>query len=100
MALDRFIYFEGDVPSYDDIRELCVLYVGESGTIELDPPRIFAVFPGECISPIYRPEKFIEVFVAQDNVDVMTRLADPSTNKLADQLANVIADKFKGKRES
>jgi hypothetical protein len=46
-----------------------------------------------------RPERFIEVYVADDNVDVMTRQADEFTNALAEGLASLIARKFKGKRE-
>lgn len=102
MALDRFIYFEdGQTPSFDEIREVCVHYVGGSGAgrIKLDPPRVFAVLPGASLSPTARPERFIEVYVDEDNVDVMTREGDEFTNAVAEGLSALICRRFCGKRD-
>jgi hypothetical protein len=100
MAIDRFINFEdGKCPSFEQVRDVCVHYIGGSGTITSEPPRVFAEVPGVSHSPLARPERFIEVYVDDNNVDVMTREGDEFTNALAEGLASLIARKFEGKRE-
>lgn len=100
MALDRFIHFDdGQTPSFEQVRDVCVHYIGGSGTITSEPPRIFAEVPGASHCPIARPERFIEVYVDDDNVDVMTRQGDEFTNALAEGLTGLICRKFQGKRE-
>lgn len=44
-------------------------------------------------------QRFIEVYIGDDYVDVITRQADDATNALADRLAELIARCWKGRLE-
>jgi len=101
MALDRFLYFPADAfPTQQQIRDVVAHYVGPSATIKEQGCRIFVEFPGDSFfAEVFRPERFIEIFVANDNVDVMTRMADPFTNCVANGIAKWICVQFNGEQE-
>lgn len=102
MSRDRFINFEpGKLPEFDQVHEVCVQFIGGSGTVELKPSVIFVEIPGVSHSPMARPERFMEIYRHTNTnvVDVVTREGDAFINALADRLADIITHQFNGFRD-
>lgn len=116
MARDRFIWFEpGKVPSPNDLdfatRDFLDALVF-SGSWNPDAKRHYFILMGEpshfARRLPYLPQKSgdyfaevrgFEVYISDDSVDVITRMADDATNALADELARIIARTWNGRLE-
>lgn len=117
MGTDRFVHFElCKVPGRGDIGTLIEDYLGdvmrskECGggrwTVSLIGP---CSFPLRRLEPEWTPSKawaeehptprWIEVYIGQDNIDVITRHQDELTMVIADGLAKLIARYWKGRLE-
>lgn len=107
MALDRFVYFKKDRRPTEKEAELVVRnYFGGCGTVEWSDDRWIVSLPGtptwvfEGIEPgtarERNAERWIEVYLGDDNVDVITRRQDEFTNALASGLAEVFARYWEG----
>ena len=115
MAADWFIYFKGDRkgkgPTKDELGSLLRNFFGEGTTrVEwvADQDRWYVDLPGKPSHPFadfldtegsHRDDKrWIEVWLdsADGTVDVMTRMQDHYTNALADTVAGLIAQYWKG----
>ena len=101
MPLDRFVYFN-NVPSQNEIIKLIKQFVGDSAQIEVKD-RIYINFGISCSSPnenrLLHPERFIEVFIHDDSIDVITRNQDEFVDCLAKRLSLLFAEHFDGKQD-
>ena len=103
MGQDRFVYWTSEErPTFEQIRHVAEDFFGLDATVRTAPPRVLAKLGGFCSEPLCRsgritdaaahrfdddtPRK-IEVYVAANHIDVITRQSDPFTNALADRLA-------------
>jgi len=115
MARDRFVYWLAGAPSIHDIQHALEDYLGEAGSIAADGFRFVAWLSGTTSHPLRRitpddtrvamfadlskqPRAF-EVCVADDHIDVITRLGDEYTNVVAEGFAALAARYWKGRRE-
>jgi hypothetical protein len=113
MALDRFVRWNGRVPSVDDIEKSLESFLGGVGEIEKiarskDMTDFIVSLPGKGSDPFdwspeamkcpNREERWIEVIVTDDYVDVLTRQMDSFTNGIAERFAADIARFWQGKR--
>lgn len=108
MALDRFVHFEmGRKPTKKQVELVVRNYFGGCGTVEWSQDRWIVSLPGkptwafEGIEVDVMPqsrndERWIEVYVGDDNVDVITRRQDEFTNALAAGLAGAFARYWDG----
>lgn len=117
MAIDRFIYWKrrGPRPSVSDVRTVLQDYLGDAASkvAVKDRTRVIAELRGDPRFPFRRMpgyegdarsselhgHRWIEVYVAADNIDVITRMADEYTNVVADGFATLAARFWEGKRE-
>ena len=114
MALDRFVRWGERVPSADDIEKSLESFLGGVGKIEKitrskDMTDFIVSLPGKGSDPfgwspeaakyLNREERWIEVVVTDDYVDVLTRQMDSFTNGIADRFAADIARFWGGKVE-
>lgn len=109
MARDRFIHFEA-ADSHRVARglvDICGQYACEYfSTLATDikwvDDRYIVTLPGICKflgkrPTDYRRERWIEIWVGDYVIDVMTRTQDDITNDIADGFARRVARKFKGR---
>ena len=118
MASDRFIHFElGKVPCREDLRKALEDYLGAFMTnIQWGGSRWTAQLmgskswpfrrlePEDCVSAkaaVIEPneDRWIEVYIAKDNIDVITRRQDWATSQLADGFARLVAQYWQGRLE-
>jgi len=115
MALDRFVYWKEDkIPTRDQIQLALEDYVRDLATeVKWDKDRFFVTLPGTCSHPLARlsdwsgvramaeekRERWFEVYVAKDSIDVMTRQMDEVTNNIAEGFAKLCARWWEGKFE-
>ena len=116
MASDRFIWFKGEhkVPSKDDVESVLKNFFGEgTATLSWGEGRFYATLPGTPSFPFRElpdalrdpfegegdRERWIEVYMDTDNIDVMTRGMDEYTNVLAEGIAGMIARYWQGELE-
>lgn len=125
MALDRFVYFEKEVPTREQVTIILEDYLHGLGEIDRDDKdRVFVKIPGAYSSPFRRineraardqkvfgpggdledPGRWFEVFFDLNdeggkNIDVITRMADEVTNVIAEGFAKLIARYFQGRLE-
>lgn len=117
MALDRFVNFGADSAPRrrDDIEALLVDYFDAAATsVSWERDRFFVHLVGKTSPALARqhdvpdwyryvePERatrWIEVWLGEDCIDVMTRNQDELTNDLAAGLARLIARFWRGKLE-
>ena len=97
MSTDRFVPFGAVVPTREQIGEALRRFIGPLGTVEWhdETHRFYATLPGEPTrawdGPLDFPDarfsavdsRQFEVFIADDNIDVITRWADDATDALA-----------------
>ena len=118
MAQDRFIYWQEQVPSAEQVGSALADYLGEFATkVTLEHDRWTAALVGMQSNPHRRVgpevdgfnigvvwdgsiERWLEVFVAENNIDVITRMADPATCALADGFTALAARIWQGRIES
>ncbi len=112
MSLDRFVYWKDRKPTKSEIRVLCEDFVGQAGTVSWSAEcgRFIVDLPGECSDPCRRvlgrqlfspgEKRWIEVFIHDDAIDIITRMQDPFTNALAERLAQEFAGFWGGRMGS
>ena len=99
MALDRIINFDRR-PSPKIVEQVVTSFFGEwPGVIKLDRTSLFVDIPGKPSNPVYREERFIEIYLGVDAINVMTRQADNLVNSIADGLAKYLANVMDGRLE-
>lgn len=117
MAADWFIDFnKGKVPPKEDLGKALEDYLGAFATnVRWDTDRWFATLVGTKTWPFRRlepedsigarsakaeesEERWIEVWLDHECVDVMTRHGDWVTNTLAGGFADLVAQYWQGKR--
>ena len=97
MAQDRFIYFS-DVPKREYLERSLRDYFQTSAKVAWKSDRFFITFDSRSEgTPIHRDERWIEVWIGSDCVDVMTREQDEFVNAIAGGLAKRIARQFSGR---
>lgn len=119
MSADRFIYFKEKRPTKEEIQFVLEDYFRDIATsIEWrqDGNRFFVNLPGKCYHPLKRVlpenmayvwkafdeeqrERWIEVYLGRDNIDVITRMQDEVTAHLADGFVKVVARWWQGRVE-
>lgn len=119
MACDRFVYWKTkDKPSREQIQLVLEDYVRDlAKSVEWDEKgsRFFVALPGMCSNPAARVtesdtirgmaaedrmnERWFEVYVGDDNIDVITRHGDWITNAIATEFARICAQFWNGKLE-
>jgi hypothetical protein len=112
MALDRFITWQDEKPTDEQLLFVLEDFLGGVGEITNDPtkeghPWWTIKLPGTPTHPLRRAfniegpmlheERWFEVYVADDHIDVMTRLGDAFTNALADKFAEVVCRAWRAK---
>lgn len=115
MALDRFVRFDGPLPTRDAMQALLEDFFGDAAThVNWDRDRFFVELCGRPTAALRRQDgvpwfyaaaleeardRWIEVWLGRDCVDVMTRNADEYTNGCAAALAQIVARWFGGWEE-
>lgn len=117
MALDRFVYWRDRRPTYDEVVRVVRNTLGYAGTIEEKNgkkglPWLCVTLPGkptnalEGIAPnlplseeMLPEERWFEVFVHDDCVDVLTRMQDEYTNAIAKSVAETLKRYWEGSDE-
>ena len=110
MGCDRFVYFEKAPSSGDVGAVLRDFFKGIATKVYFDGNRWFVDLPGTnsfafaSFEPLRASvfdgdKRWIEVFVASDNVDVITRCQDEVTNALAEGFVRCIQRYWHGESE-
>lgn len=122
MSCDRFIYFGfKSMPSEQDVQHVIEDYLGDALVgIDWGGKRWTARIDGNKSWPLRRvlavssdrervlhdtaelestEERWIEVFIGDDNIDVITRRQDEYTMAVADGLAKLMARFWRGRLE-
>lgn len=113
MALDRFVNFDKRRPTKEEVELVLRGFFGpDAATIEWDGGRFYVTLPGKNSFPfaslpdvLRNPfegedrERWIEVYVAKDQFDVITRGHDEYTNVIAKGLAKMFARYWDGELE-
>lgn len=113
MALDRFINFKEKRPTKEEVELVLGNFFGpEAAKIEWHNGRFYITLPGKNSSPYaslpdapFDPfkntnqERWIEVYVSEEQFDVITRGHDDYTNVLAAGIAKVFAQHWEGELE-
>lgn len=114
MALDRFVNFKERRPSKEEVGLVLRDFFGpDAAKIEWDNGRYFVTLPGKNSFPFASlpdalrdpfageeaRERWIEVYVAKDQFDVITRSHDEYTNVIAEGLARMFARYWDGELE-
>lgn len=122
MSCDRFIYFKmGKVPPREDVGKVLEDYLGAlltNNKWQPDRPphksgRWMAQLTGSKSWPFRRVEpaaqcpwepnttdRWIEVYIDTNNIDVITRSQDELVNNVADGFAKLVARYWQGKLDS
>jgi hypothetical protein len=114
MARDRFVYWLAEAPSIHDIQRALEDYLGAAGDIAADGFRFVAWLTGTSSHPMRRilphdtrvrafaeqasQTRAFEVIVADDHLDVITRMGDEYTNVVAEGFAAFAARYWRGRR--
>lgn len=113
MAHDRFVYWRKERPTREQLQMVLEDYVLRLGVVEWETDRFFVTLPGKCRHPLTRVtdrraveamnegprERWFEVYVGEDHIDVITRLMDQVTEDIARGFAVVVARFWDGKLE-
>lgn len=104
MALDRFVYFDR-MPHMNAIQDNLDGYLFDFGAeVKWDKDRWFVTLPGKPeidprIGARLHDERWFEVWIGEDCVDVITRQTDELTNVIAEGFARRIARKLQGRKD-
>lgn len=102
MALDRFIHFPSaaHVPTPEEVGDELKSYLQGVGRVEWGHAgaRWFATMPGPPEHTLDN-ERWFEVYIGSDNLDVITRQSDNFTNAVAAGFAERCARVFGGRLE-
>ena len=114
MALDRFVYWDEEKPSITEVVETIRCYLGGVGSIDeitqhKDAYEFYISLPGKGTHPLewkrpelaetHRPDRWIEIYMTDKYIDVITRNHDDFTNKIADGFASSFERFWQGKWE-
>lgn len=118
MAYDRFVYWNTSRrPTREQLQMVLEDYLNGIATeVKWDHDRFFAKLSGKQTHPLRRmpenevaryavmateevEERWIEVWIGNDCIDVMTRFADELTNRIADGFAQLCARFWNGRLE-
>jgi len=114
MAIDRFVRWTKEKPSFDVIYKTLEDYLGDACIgHHIDGPRITVTLMGKPSYPFrrhpgfekyaavseQREDRFFEVFVEKDKIDIITRQTDEFTNVVAEGFAVLCARCWSGKRD-
>lgn len=117
MSFDRFVYWrQGVQPTREQLQWALEDYVRDLATeVTWNGDRFMVLLPGRCSNPAARVvesellrsiaqeesehERWFEVHVGTDNVDVITRRGDWITNAIATEFAKICAQFWQGELE-
>ena len=117
MALDRFVYWKSTTrPTREQIQFALEDYVRDLATeVKWEHDRFYVVLPGMGSHPAARitesetlrlaaaedrkNERWFEVYLGDDNIDVITRHSDWITNAIATEFARICAQFWQGELE-
>jgi hypothetical protein len=107
MACDRFVYWRGEKkrPSKVAIRKALIGYIGGAGKVYWKANRFFAYPPGvpsdpfPGLGPPVQDTRWFEVYLHEDAIDVITRMADEFTMVVAEGFAALCARYWQGERD-
>lgn len=107
MALDRFVYWKDKKPTKDQVELVIKDYLDAAlSEFQWDKDRFLIVLVGQNSAPLKSvadpdmrriltsedgQERFIEVYLDNNSLDVITRRGDEFTNNVADGLARIFA---------
>lgn len=111
MALDRFVYWKERCPTFQEVQHVLEDFFNGAAEVRRSTDRWICTLPGAPQSPLHRVdrllveapdahadgERWIEVFMHEDSLDIITRMADEYTNALAEGLARIFARYWQGK---
>ncbi len=95
MAIDRFLKWKDKVPSIKEVAIILEDYLGKGAKVELQDKRIFGTVPGTPSFPFKRVvegmgkefndqnERWIEIYMDEKDIDIITRGQDEFTNNVA-----------------
>jgi len=114
MAFDRFVYWRGGTrPTLEQVQFALEDYVRDLATeVKWERNRFLVTLPGMGSHPAARisesettrlaaaeerkNERWFEVYIAPDNIDVITRRGDWITNAIATEFARICAQFWQG----
>lgn len=114
VTLDRVVRWKEQRPTAEQLQLLLEDFFNGAAELRWDQDRWFCALPGKPCEPFKRLRddvvtrdsqmgmditRWIEVWLSDESVYVMTRHADRFTNALAEELANLLAWGWKGERE-
>lgn len=118
MSSDRFVYWNDRKPTREQLQLVLEDYVrdlAESVEWDEEGSRFFVKLPGMGCHPATRiaddavmermylmdqkTERWFEVFVCDDNVDIITRHGDRITHAIATEFARICAQFWQGRLE-
>jgi hypothetical protein len=114
MSLDRFVYWNDEKPSFDDLLKILDGYLGEAARIESSKPHWIEVrlqgissfpfkhlpeFETRAKAVAQSGQRWFEVFVDDDHVSVITRQSDEYTSIVADGFAALLTRFYRARAE-
>ena len=110
MALDRFVFWNEEKPTRKELQQILEDYINIEGAVLWDTDRFMVTLPGkplwlfqgvvpEKYRKMYPPERWFEVWLGKDCIDVLTRRADNFTDALAETFAVTVARYYQAKYE-
>lgn len=112
MGRDRFVYWKDQKPTREEVITVLEDYLGGVGSIVDDKDRLFANLPGKGTHPlarikdakipedIHRVERWFEIYIDPEYIDIITRQHDQFTNYVADGFVEVMARWWNGRVET
>lgn len=111
MSLDRIVCWQEKKPTKQILGDTLEDYIGEAGKVEWIDDRWYCTFPGKPSSPFRRmlpqtqiflrnDERWFEVFINSESVDIITRSADEFTNVVAKGFAELLVRFWEARLES
>jgi hypothetical protein len=107
MSCDRVVRWYPDpelIPTKEDIEAALTGYIGEGGKVHWETDRFFVDLPGAPSDPfpLYKSPhetRWFEVWIAKDQLDVITRQADEFTMVVAEGFASLCVRRWQGLRD-
>jgi len=122
MGLDRFVLFQNEKPTLEELKLILEDYLGGLGNIDYQEGCWFVTFPGKPSFPFKRShpdhawagaslhdERWFEVYVGSldqehgenmgPNVDIITRFQDELVGNIADGFAKLLRRFYKAKSD-
>ena len=107
MPLDRVVLWQQKRPNKKQLAHMIEDYIGEAGKVEWKTDRWYCTLHGKPSAMFRRilplrqnfghDERWFEIFIGEDGIDVLTRSADEFTNAVAKEFAERVA-RFWGAR--